>query len=78
MDKQEEAKQMFQAIRNAYAVLSDPQERAWYDSHKDSILRGGDGTTEDEDEEDETEELWHYFNSACYDGFGEVRSTSTT
>ena len=28
-------------------MLSDPQERSWYDSHRDSILRGGDGPAED-------------------------------
>ena len=28
---------------NSYEVLSDKQERAWYDSHRDSILRGNDG-----------------------------------
>jgi curved DNA-binding protein CbpA len=29
--------------QNAYEVLSDAHERAWYDSHRESILRGGDG-----------------------------------
>ena len=28
----------------AYELLSDPQERAWYDSHRDFILTGGSGT----------------------------------
>jgi DnaJ family protein A protein 5 len=35
-------------VQSAYEVLSDPQERAWYDSHRDSILRGGGPTEEDE------------------------------
>ena len=26
-------------MQSAYEVLSDPQERAWYDSHRDAILR---------------------------------------
>jgi DnaJ family protein A protein 5 len=26
-------------VQSAYEVLSDPQERAWYDSHRDAILR---------------------------------------
>ena len=26
-------------MQSAYEVLSDPQERAWYDSHRDTILR---------------------------------------
>lgn len=30
-------------MRAAYEVLSDDQERAWYDAHEGSILRGGTG-----------------------------------
>lgn len=30
----------FAEVQTAYEVLSDPQERAWYDSHRDAILRG--------------------------------------
>ena len=37
----EEATAEFQLIQAAYAVLSDPQERAWYDDHREAILRGG-------------------------------------
>lgn len=37
----EEATKQFAFIAEAYEVLSDPQERAWYDSHRDAILRGG-------------------------------------
>lgn len=29
-------------MQAAYEVLADPQERAWYDSHRDEILYGGD------------------------------------
>jgi len=31
---------LFAEVQAAYDVLSDPQERAWYDSHRDAILRG--------------------------------------
>jgi hypothetical protein len=37
----EEATERFRDIQNAHAVLSDPQERAWYDSHRNQILRDG-------------------------------------
>jgi len=37
-DKEATAK--FQAIQEAYSTLSDPQERAWYDSHREQILYG--------------------------------------
>ena len=28
-------------MQSAYEILSDPQEKDWYDSHRDAILRGG-------------------------------------
>ena len=37
----------FAEVQSAYEVLSDPQERAWYDSHRDSILRGETGPSEE-------------------------------
>ncbi|KAI0098812.1 DnaJ domain-containing protein [Nemania sp. FL0031] len=36
------ATRKFAEVQAAYEVLSDPQERAWYDSHSDAILRGDD------------------------------------
>ncbi|OJD13886.1 hypothetical protein AJ78_05707 [Emergomyces pasteurianus Ep9510] len=36
---------IFAQIQAAYEVLSDPQERAWYDSHRDAILAGHDSPT---------------------------------
>ncbi|KAF8424018.1 hypothetical protein EV426DRAFT_717019 [Tirmania nivea] len=41
----ERATRLFAEVQAAYEVLSDPQERAWYDSHRDSILHGGDPHT---------------------------------
>ncbi|KAI1333829.1 DnaJ-domain-containing protein [Xylariaceae sp. FL0016] len=38
----ERATQKFAEVQSAYEVLSDPQERAWYDSHREAILRGDD------------------------------------
>lgn len=35
----ERATGLFMEVQGAYEVLSDPQERAWYDSHRDAILR---------------------------------------
>lgn len=34
-----EATAEFAEVQRAYEVLSDPQERAWYDRHRESILR---------------------------------------
>lgn len=40
--KEEAATKHFAEIQAAYEVLSDAQERAWYDSHRDVLLRGQD------------------------------------
>ncbi|KAK2629047.1 hypothetical protein QTJ16_002150 [Diplocarpon rosae] len=40
----------FAEVQSANEVLSDPQERAWYDAHRDSILRGYDGPVGDSNE----------------------------
>ncbi|KAK0290287.1 hypothetical protein LTR91_015922 [Friedmanniomyces endolithicus] len=37
---EEHATKVFAEVQAAYQVLSDPQERAWYDSHESAILRG--------------------------------------
>ena len=43
----EETTKLFTEVQSAYDVLSDPQERAWYDSHRDSILRDINEPSED-------------------------------
>lgn len=39
----ENATRRFAEVQAAYEILSDPQERAWYDSHREAILHGLDG-----------------------------------
>ncbi|CAG9322524.1 unnamed protein product [Blepharisma stoltei] len=58
-DKIEEAHEMFKVIKEAYEVLSDPQERSWYDSHKSEILSGS---------KSEEMDLWPYFSTNAYPG----------
>lgn len=41
------ATRIFAEVQAAYEILSDPQERAWYDSHEAAILRGDDGSTDE-------------------------------
>lgn len=57
--RQEEATRTFAEIVNAYETLADVHERAWYDSHREQILRGGDGT--DADDFEGLSNLWPYF-----------------
>ncbi|KAK1999670.1 DnaJ domain-containing protein [Colletotrichum falcatum] len=42
LDDVQNATRRFAEVQAAYEVLSDPQERAWYDSHREAILRGAD------------------------------------
>uniref|UniRef100_A0A0R3S2G8 DnaJ homolog subfamily C member 21 n=1 Tax=Elaeophora elaphi TaxID=1147741 RepID=A0A0R3S2G8_9BILA len=64
-NKVEECTRYFALIQQAYDVLSDPHERAWYDRHRESILKGG----IDEHYEDNSLNLFPYFTSTCYSGF---------
>ncbi|KAH9196751.1 hypothetical protein AeNC1_001272 [Aphanomyces euteiches] len=63
----EEATQVFQEIQSAYVVLSDAQERAWYDDHREQILRGDGGHAPDE--EDDRFDVMRYFSTSVYSGF---------
>ena len=48
------ATERFKEVRHAYSILSDANERKWYDDHRDEILRGGDGTGDVSSDEDES------------------------
>lgn len=66
-DDPEAAKEAFQLIQQAYEILSDPQERAWYDKHRDALIRGlssSDGDIQGID-------LFQYFSPTCYQGYGD-------
>ncbi|XP_075444038.1 dnaJ homolog subfamily C member 21 isoform X2 [Ascaphus truei] len=66
LDNSEEAAEHFKLIQAAYDVLSDPQERAWYDNHKEALLKGVDG-----EYKDDSLDLLQYFTVTCYSGFGD-------
>jgi DnaJ family protein A protein 5 len=44
LERVQYATERFAEVQTAYEVLSDPQERAWYDSHRESFLHGTDDT----------------------------------
>ena len=64
-DNNEESTRIFTEIQQAYEVLSDPQERAWYDKHREQIIRGG------EDYVDNSVNLMKYFSASVYCGYGD-------
>lgn len=63
-DNLDEAKREFILIQQAYELLSDPHERAFYDRHREAILKGaGSGF------QDESLNIFPYFSASCYRGF---------
>merc|ERR1719427_867751 len=58
-----EVVELFREVQSAYDVLSDKQERAWYDKNREAILKGGD------DYVDDAIDLMQYFNPSVYSGF---------
>ncbi|XP_023232548.1 dnaJ homolog subfamily C member 21-like [Centruroides sculpturatus] len=60
----EDATAQFKLIQQAYEILSDPHERAWYDRHRTEILCGG-------DYQDESLNVFQYFNTSCFSGYGD-------
>ncbi|MES1911355.1 MAG: hypothetical protein MHM6MM_003799 [Cercozoa sp. M6MM] len=74
-DNIEEATERFKELNEAYQTLSDPQERSWYDSHRDEIL----GRTNGERRADDADlgdggmdiNLWPYFRADSFNGFAD-------
>lgn len=62
-----EANERFKALQASWEVLRNPQERAWYDSHREQILRANNPNDEVQDSEEIN--LFHYFAPNCYQGY---------
>lgn len=70
--QEELAAKTFKEISASYSVLSDPQERQWYDDHREAILRGKDFRGEGDDEEDDVmPNLFNYFTTTCFSDFND-------
>ncbi|MGH0150269.1 UNVERIFIED_CONTAM: hypothetical protein FKN15_055507 [Acipenser sinensis] len=67
LDNAEEAAEQFKLIQAAYEVLSDPQERAWYDNHREALLKGGVSG----EYKDDSVDLLQFFTVTCYSGYGD-------
>lgn len=67
----EGANARFALVRAAYEVLSDPQERSWYDSHKALILRDDDDYSAGAQDmlvpSISVEEIMRFFNPSLYE-----------
>eukprot|EP00794_Sanderia_malayensis_P011426 gene11426-12617_t len=68
LNNAEESTLYFREIQQAYEVLGDPQERAWYDKHREAILRGGDDYIGHDDDE---VDVMQFFNPSVYTGYGD-------
>ncbi|XP_030474229.2 DNAJ protein JJJ1 homolog, partial [Syzygium oleosum] len=65
----EDATAQFQELAHAYEVLSDPKERAWYDSHRSQILfsdRGGGSAASSP-----VPDLFAYFSNTVFSGYSD-------
>ncbi|KAK9054447.1 hypothetical protein SSX86_025525 [Deinandra increscens subsp. villosa] len=66
-----EATASFQELVNAYEVLSDVRERAWYDSHRSQILFSGTNPSNSSSASAVVPDLFSFFSSSVYSGFSD-------
>ncbi|XP_019438859.1 PREDICTED: DNAJ protein JJJ1 homolog isoform X2 [Lupinus angustifolius] len=64
---QSEATAQFQELQHAYEVLSDPKERAWYDSHRSQILF----SDTDSVGSSVVPDLFSFFSNTVYNGYSD-------
>jgi len=75
------AAEKFIQIQAAYEVLSDEQERAWYDSHREQILRGVDGDAVSQDSAivgTTVADLMKYFDPSTFARMNDSQKVFTT
>ncbi|ESW27233.1 hypothetical protein PHAVU_003G185100 [Phaseolus vulgaris] len=65
---QEEATAQFQELQHAYEVLSDPKERAWYDSHRSQILFSDPNSLS----KSLVPDLFSFFSNTVYSGYSDT------
>jgi DnaJ family protein A protein 5 len=66
--EREQATARFQLISEAYEVLSNKQERAWYDGHREQILRGSEDAGSKAGFHSTKQDIWQYFSTSCFGG----------
>ncbi|KAJ1421822.1 DnaJ domain containing protein [Sesbania bispinosa] len=65
---QSEATAQFQELQQAYEVLSDPKERAWYDSHRSQILFSDPDSL---GKNSVVPDLFSFFSNTVYSGYSD-------
>ena len=63
-----EATAQFQQLINAYEVLSNPEERAWYDSHRSQIL-----FSDPTSSTGSVPNIFSFFSNSVYSGYDDTR-----
>mmetsp|Transcript_73604 Transcript_73604/g.66239 ORF Transcript_73604/g.66239 Transcript_73604/m.66239 type:complete len:653 (-) Transcript_73604:11-1969(-) len=81
IDNADEATKRFKEINEAYEILSDKHERAWYDAHRDAILRGIDKheinkMAQNNEDYDPNIDLMPYFSPFIFTSFDDNDSNS--
>jgi len=70
MHRVHEATELFSRIQNAYQILSDPQERAFYDRHRDSIIRKQNSRATNSPTYS-IDDLMPFFDNSAFQGFSD-------
>ncbi|RDX91797.1 DNAJ protein JJJ1-like protein, partial [Mucuna pruriens] len=65
---QADATAQFQELQHAYEVLSDPKERAWYDSHRSRILF----SDSDSLSNSVVPDIFSFFSNTVYSGYSDA------
>lgn len=66
-----EATAQFQELVNAYEVLSDARERAWYDSHRSQILFSSSTSSSNSSNFVHVPNIFSYFSNSVYSGYSD-------
>ncbi|XP_028805106.1 DNAJ protein JJJ1 homolog [Neltuma alba] len=69
---QAEATAQFQELQHAYEVLSDPKERAWYDSHRSQILFSDPNSGGKSVPNSFIPNLFSFFSTNVYSGYSDT------
>jgi DnaJ family protein A protein 5 len=67
-----EATAQFQELVHAYEVLSDPKERAWYDSHRSQILFADHSSAGGSKSGGSVPDLFAFFSPTVYSGYSDT------